>query len=38
MPASGCQTQLIPEEFFPSGFGIAMPLGSPYKLSLMPGK
>ena len=28
---SGCQGVLIPEEFFPSGLGIAMPKGSPYK-------
>ena len=28
---SGCQAALIPEDFFPAGFGIAMPKGSPYK-------
>ena len=26
-----CEAELIPEEFYPSGFGIALPLGSPYK-------
>ena len=28
---AGCQAALIPEDFFPAGFGIAMPKGSPYK-------
>ena len=28
---SDCQAALIPEDFFPAGFGIAMPLGTPYK-------
>ena len=28
---SDCQAALVPEEMFPSGFGIAMPKGSPYK-------
>ena len=31
IPAAQCQAELIPEGFFPSGFGIAMPKGSPYK-------
>ena len=31
VPATQCQAELIPEGFFPSGFGIAMPKGSPYK-------
>ena len=26
-----CKAEIIPEEFYPSGFGIAMPLDSPYK-------
>ena len=28
---AGCKAELISGEFYPSGFGIAMPLGSPYK-------
>ena len=26
-----CEAKLIHKDFFPSGYGIAMPLGSPYK-------
>ena len=26
-----CEATLIHKDFFPSGYGIAMPLGSPYK-------
>ncbi len=26
-----CEAALLPEEFFPSGYGLALPLGSPYK-------
>ena len=31
MKLSKCRAKLIPEDFFPSGYGIAMPKGSPYK-------
>ena len=31
LQGSGCQAALIPEDFFPAGFGMAMPKGSPYK-------
>ena len=30
---ANCEAQLLPEEFYPSGLGIALPLGSPYKPS-----
>ena len=31
LPETNCEGKFIPEEFFPSGYGVAIPLGSPYK-------
>ncbi len=32
VPQSNCRVTILPELFFPAGFGIALPEGSPFKL------
>ena len=32
VPQSNCKVAILPELFFPAGFGIALPEGSPFKI------